>query len=91
MPDDLTPAGAAAVRLSATVVQLKAERDRAREVAVALEQVVAAALARMDQLAADQRANMERAGTFETHMVTAINTYSDACDEIRAALEAPDA
>lgn len=42
MTDDLTPAGAAAVRLAAQVVQLRQERDRAIAWAVALEQEIAA-------------------------------------------------
>lgn len=41
MTTDLTPAGAAAVRLALQVTTLRAERDRAREIAVALEQELA--------------------------------------------------
>ena len=44
MSEDLTPQGAAAVRLAQTVVRLEAERDRARGIAVALEQRLARVL-----------------------------------------------
>lgn len=42
MSDDLTPVGSAAVRLALRTVRLRRERDRARGIAVALEQQVAA-------------------------------------------------
>lgn len=45
--NDLTPQGAAAVRLATSVVSLRAERDRARDIAVAFEQ----RLARIEALA----------------------------------------
>ena len=60
MTEDLPPQGAAAVRLAQTVVRLEAERDRARGIAVALEQRLARVEGQMRAYCAEELESGDR-------------------------------
>lgn len=52
----------------------------------AAEAAVERCRARMDRLAEDQQAALNVCGRFEEHLVIAVNLYSEACDDLSAAL-----
>ena len=86
MTADLSPQGANAVRLAMRAVHLARERDRARAIAVALEQRL--------YLTRQRLVSLGSAWRITSHMSASAWLYGctpTTWAEVRAALEAPDA
>ena len=92
MTANLTPPGANAVRLAMRAVHLARERDRARAIAVELEQRLARveALKRGDDWQTAIADRMARSAPTR-HALTDFTQQDVRSADLRAALEAPDA